>query len=672
MFSLARYDTSNLCCVSVESTMPKRFFSLNEAVAAILESDSDGEVDVCILPPNDGADSECEHVDENDLLPSEPADVCGEVDVFGKKSTRQVRKTEKNAKDDANSASEVSEERSVRKRKPIKHQETDKGDTTTTGKTKVTRRRQVKNNKTPSSRNGTTNSEHEDENDLLPSEPADVCGRVEVIGNKPTRHVRKRERNADDATEACEVSEERPVRKSKRMKQGMQQATDKADTSMTDMIMATPQAQVKKNAPRATSKASENAQKSWRKTDKYSNVMCHATPPVLADSNPQLTTMIPLQLFEVLFTDAMFEHLKVQFELYASRDLNIQSFDTDTDEIRKFLGIILLSGYNALPMEQDYWSTADDMGCKAVARAMPKNRFLELKRCCHIADNMSLTESRVAKVKPLYDQLNQSLMQFGIFDQRLSIDESVVPYYGHHGAKMFIRGKPIRFGYKIWMLTSQDGYPYQADIYCGKSSSRPPGVPLGEHVVMEFAELIADKSCHELYFDNFFSSYSLISKLRQMNLKATGTVREGRTGTAPLKGKKHFDKKDRGEYDFTCDGSVCLVRWSDNNVVTCISNFDSVNPVKKVMRHVKGKDGKVSVSQPLMIANYTSGMGGVDLLDRLLAAYRPRIKGKKWWWNLFIHSVNIAVVAAWRLHCRVTEASATLNHLQFRREVSCN
>ena len=80
----------------------------------------------------------------------------------------------------------------------------------------------------------------------------------------------------------------RPVRKSKRMKQGMQQATDKADTSMTDMIMATHQTQVKKNAPRATSKASENAQKSWRKTDKYSKVMCHATPPVLADSNPQV------------------------------------------------------------------------------------------------------------------------------------------------------------------------------------------------------------------------------------------------------------------------------------------------------------------------------------------------------------------------------------------------
>lgn len=240
------------------------------------------------------------------------------------------------------------------------------------------------------------------------------------------------------------------------------------------------------------------------------------------------------------------------------------------------------------------------------------------------------SQTRVAKIKPLYDQLNQSLMQFGVFHKRLSIDESMVPYYGRHGAKMFIRGKPIMFGYKIWMLTSQYGYPYQAD-YCGKSSNRPPDVPPGEHVVMQFAELIPDKSCHELYFNNFFSSYSLMSKLRQMQLKATGTVREGRTGTAPLKCKKHFDKLQRGAYDFTCDGSVCIVRWSDNNVVTCMSNFDSVKPVKKVMRHVKGKDGKVSVSQPLMIANYTSGMGGVDLLDRLLSAYRPRIKGKKWW-----------------------------------------
>ena len=63
--------------------MPRRFFTLREAVEMILESDNfDNEADVCILLPLDGAQSDCEHIDEDNLAPVEPADVCGEVEVF--------------------------------------------------------------------------------------------------------------------------------------------------------------------------------------------------------------------------------------------------------------------------------------------------------------------------------------------------------------------------------------------------------------------------------------------------------------------------------------------------------------------------------------------------------------------------------------------------------------
>ena len=155
-----------------------------------------------------------------------------------------------------------------------------------------------------------------------------------------------------------------------------------------------------------------------------------------------------------------------------------------------------------------------------------------------------------------------------------------------------------------------------------------------------------------------------------MNLRSTGTVRDGRTGSASLDDKKKFIKGDRGMHQYTCDGNVCIVRWSDNNVVTCASNFDTVFPLKTVNRHVKGKKDKTAIPQPLMIANYTSGMGGVDLMDRLLSAYRPTIKGKKWWWNLFVNAINLAVVAAWRLHCYTSEPSATISHLEFRREIT--
>ena len=114
-----------------------------------------------------------------------------------------------------------------------------------------------------------------------------------------------------------------------------------------------------------------------------------------------------------------------------------------------------------------------------------------------------------------------------------------------------------------------------------------------------------------------------------MSIRVTGTAREGRIAGAPFTKKKQFKKNPRGNYENLGDGSVYMVRWNDNNVVTTLSNFDHTFPVKHVERHIKGQPGKTLVNQPRMIANYTAGMGGVDLMDRLLGAYRPQIKGKK-------------------------------------------
>lgn len=46
---------------------------------------------------------------------------------------------------------------------------------------------------------------------------------------------------------------------------------------------------------------------------------------------------------------------------------------------------------------------------------------------------------------------------------------------------MFMKGKPIRFGYKIRMLCSSDGYPFAFEVYTGKSGSNDDG-PLGKQV----------------------------------------------------------------------------------------------------------------------------------------------------------------------------------------------
>ena len=98
----------------------------------------------------------------------------------------------------------------------------------------------------------------------------------------------------------------------------------------------------------------------------------------------------------------------------------------------------------------------------------------------------------------------------------------MVPYYGHHSSKMYIRGKPIRFGFKLWVLASSDGYPFKIDVYTGKFDSS--NVPLGEKVITNLLNSVQHPLRHTVYFDNFFSSYKLMAMLADQKFRATGTI----------------------------------------------------------------------------------------------------------------------------------------------------
>ena len=141
-------------------------------------------------------------------------------------------------------------------------------------------------------------------------------------------------------------------------------------------------------------------------------------------------------------------------------------------------------------------------------------------------------------------------------------------------------------------------------------------------------------------------------------MKAIGTVRENRTKGAckAMISNKEMKKAARGSYDYRCDGRVYVCKWNDNNIVNIASNFCSHEPVQKVKRRVK-RAADLNVTQPFLGKKYNDGMGGVDVMDRLLSSYRPRIRGKKWYFPLITNAINIAVVAAWRLHCAGQEIS---------------
>jgi hypothetical protein len=70
-----------------------------------------------------------------------------------------------------------------------------------------------------------------------------------------------------------------------------------------------------------------------------------------------------------------------------------------------------------------------------VSRAMARDRFLEIKKYFHLADNNNIDHDKMFKLRPLTNILNKNFRQRCIFHKDLSIDEAMVKYFGHHCAK---------------------------------------------------------------------------------------------------------------------------------------------------------------------------------------------------------------------------------------------
>lgn len=358
----------------------------------------------------------------------------------------------------------------------------------------------------------------------------------------------------------------------------------------------------------------------------------------------------PIHFFELFFDEEVFELIRSETEKNAIQKGN-HNFRVTVEEIKRFIGILLMSGYNSVARYRMYWEQSVDCNFQGVASAMPRNRFEELLRYFHVADNNNLVpDDRFAKVRPLWNLCNKRWLQYYHGDKNLSIDESMIPYYGKHGAKQHIHGKPIRFGYKSWSMCTRLGYLIYGELYQGASTGNThPELGVGASVVLDLIKKLP-RGSYSFYMDNYFTSLPLLDEIQKLGHDATGTIRANRVEKAPLKDPKVMKKTTRGSFDQCTDtlSDITLIRYNDNSIVTVASTQCGAEPIGKVKRYCDKQ--KKNVDQPRCIVNYNRYMGGVDRLDQNVGCYRISIRLKRWYWQLLMFPINACVTNAFQLY----------------------
>lgn len=156
---------------------------------------------------------------------------------------------------------------------------------------------------------------------------------------------------------------------------------------------------------------------------------------------------------------------------------------------------------------------------------------------------------------------------------------------------------------------------------------------LGSAVILKYADVLQKMPYHSfhLFFDNYFTSLSILKELTLRKIKGTGTIRENRIPQCPLKSSHELKKIERGAFDYSlADKNMVICKWNDNSVVTLASNASSVFPLNRVKRFSQSQKKHIQVDQPFLIKLYNENMGGVDRSDQNISQYRTTIRGKNY------------------------------------------
>ena len=176
-----------------------------------------------------------------------------------------------------------------------------------------------------------------------------------------------------------------------------------------------------------------------------------------------------------------------------------------------------------------------------------------------------------------------------------------------------------------------------------------------------------------IYMDNLFNSRKLFSALYRAKALAHGVIRTSGRGF-PMSVKQDEEKNvNKAELIKGTTMAAVLKNSVDTPDMLAVSVYDT-KPVHLMStvgecvewvvkkRKVWSKDaGEMKVMSFLrlnMIDDYNQFMNSTDIADQLRNTYRPDhwMRNRKWWWSIFIWSLGVARVNAWKIYNELYDA----------------
>ncbi|XP_055944310.1 piggyBac transposable element-derived protein 2-like [Argiope bruennichi] len=279
-----------------------------------------------------------------------------------------------------------------------------------------------------------------------------------------------------------------------------------------------------------------------------------------------------VDVIDSFFDEEFFNSVVSQTNLYHTqmKDLHKNSAKTlqwkevTTNDMKKFLGLLVLMGQTKKTCWRDYWSTDPLAEIPIFPKTMSRMRFEQIFTFFHLSDNVEnvLSTDRLYKIRPLLDYVISKSQSMYVPKQQLSLDEAMIPWRGRLKFKSYNPAKITKYGILVRMVCeSESGYICHFEVYSGV------GKKLEETILSILQPYFGFN--HHVYQDNYYNNVSTASILLENKIRVCGTIRENR-GLPKLLIEKSKNLQRR-QMTFLRKGPILLLTWKDKS---CNRNYE--------------------------------------------------------------------------------------------------
>jgi len=357
----------------------------------------------------------------------------------------------------------------------------------------------------------------------------------------------------------------------------------------------------------------------------------------------------PIDVYNLFLNDDILDTIVVETNRQALRYKNTWT-NTNSMEVKQFLGIVMYKGLVSYPKISDYWSRQKFFHNTFISKIMPRNRFQELLRFFHVADNDSIIEGdRLGKIQPLVCKLVSIFKKIKVPGENIVIDETMIPFRGRLIFKQYIPNKTSKYGVKLFKICDNIGYTYDCIIYSGKNTTTTCSeITTATKVVLQLMNDYLYKG-RTLIIDNYYTSLNLAHILLSKDTHMVGTLRKNAKGfPKDITNAKIKKGEIKGKED---DKGVVVSIWKDKRDVRMVS---TKNGIEMISTGKTSRNGVV-IKKPEAIIFYNKNKQGIDVSDQMTSYFTPLRKTIRWYHKVaFQYLLGTAVVNSLLIYKELT------------------